>query len=372
MVVKNEVYQKAFDALKAGKSEAEMHEEIYGEPLEGETLPDEVGSETDESEDVLGMLSQREGEPSEDSTEPVDNETGSLVDEVGSQDDPAKEDQPEADVEFIEADGKRIKIDYTDRKRIKQAHAAMIGMRKFQRERDEARKSLKDYEPLKKKAEDFDKLDQLFQDEGVEGVVAQLAGRTLDEIVQERIDRIILSEENPMKAAQLEWEEKLERERRSRERLERQMEQQSEQTRAERESADEARLESMIQPVFSQYSFSGKMGDADAEHAMDEALWNQAIARLESYPEGTELTPAMIRKEFRQVATTFGRVINKQVDQKTQTVITSKRAAAKESLQKAVADGTADKSANSEFVRKYKSGNMTGALIDVLKGKAKL
>lgn len=371
--MKSEVYQKALDALKSGKSEEEMHQDVYGTSMEAETsAAEEEMDGTDESEDVLSMFNSP-GEPASteaESEQQLDNTATSIIDEeVGTQEAPTKEQSADSNVEFIKADGKQIKIDYNDHKRIKRAFAAEVGMRKFQRERDDLRKWK---EENTEKLTNYDKLDELFQTEGVEGVVQQLAGRSLDEIVQERIDRIILSEENPLKASQLEYEDKLDRERRSRERLERQMQSMTEKTQAERDAADSARLESMIQPVFAQYSFAGKLGDADAEHAMDEALWNQAFARLEGLPDESTLTPAVIRREFRAVANTFGKIINKQVDRQTQQATASKRVAAKESLQRAVAAGTSESTANSEFIQKYKSGNMTGALVDILKGKVKL
>ncbi len=374
---KTEVYTKALEALKAGKSGEEMQQAVYGEGEGGSTELLGTEEEGDDPNGILGLLDGDTGETeevtseesTEDSDDADDSSTLDILDEADGKEPPAKE-QGAEDVEFIRADGKRIKIDYNNRERTKRAYAAEVGMRKFQRERDEARKAA---EPLQKKADDFDKLNVLFEEEGVEGVVKQLTGgKTLDDIVQERIDLLVLEQEKPAEAAKLRHEQELARERSARERIERQMESITEQTTRDREAADQVRLESMIKPVFNQYSFAGKLnGDSDAEHAMDEALWNQAFSKLESYPDDVELTPAMIRKEFRAVATTFGKVIRRQVDTRTQAASASQRKNAKESLQQAVAEGTTASDSRKEFAKKFKSGDKLGALKDILKNKVK-
>lgn len=369
--------QRAIEALTSGSGD--IHKDVYGESNPHETNEVDVDVdelEADESPDILDMLNEGTGEETQEepSTETEEQDPdSSILDALDESKATVKQEAVAPDFEIIKAADKQIKIDFNDRKRIKQAFAAEAGMRKFQRERDEARKQVEQAEPLRKKAEDYDKLDELYQTKGVAGVVEQLTGgKSLDDLVQERIDRLILQQEDPNKAAQLDYEEKLAEERRQRELLERRMTEVTEQTRAERDSIEEAKLEGMIKPVFAQYSFAGKFGDPDAEHQMDEALWNQAFARLETYPDDVEITPALIRKEFRTVATNFGKIIKTQVKSKTAEAARTKRVAAKENVQTAVAAGTAGNNSKADFAKKFKSGDITGALMDVLNNKVRL
>jgi hypothetical protein len=362
--------QRAMEALVGGKDPIQ---EVYGESSgeeeieESLDLPEEEEPADDgQDEDILSLLNDQ-GD-SEESTEEVDEQepdNDTTDPEPVKQEAEAKEDQ----VEFIKAAGKQIKIDYNDRARIKRAFAGEAGMRKFQRERDDLTKQV---ESLKESAESYNKLDEIYQTQGVAGVVEKLEGRTLDEIVQERIDRMILEHEKPEEAARLKHEEELAAERRQREALQRKMESELERSRAEREAAEETKLEGMIKPVFTRYSFSGKLGDETAEHQMDQALWNQAIDRLEALPDDIELTPALVRREFRAVANTFNKIINKQAESQTQKISRAKKTAAAENVQSAAASGTAAASNRSDFVKKYKSGDLKGSLVDLLTGKVKL
>jgi len=252
------------------------------------------------------------------------------------------------------------------------AKAFEKGMRKFQRERDEARRELEKFKPLQEKAANYDKLDEIYQTRGVSGVIEQLEGKTLDEIVDARIERLILEREKPEEAARLKHQEELEAERRQRELLEKRMEDQLKKTEAEREAAEQTKLEGLIQPVFTRYSFSGKLGDETAEHQMDEALWNQALNRLEALPDDVELTPAIVRREFRAVANGFSKIIQRQVAETSQKVSRAKKAAAKENVQAAAASGIAGNKSREDVIKKVRSGNLTESLTDILMGKLKL
>jgi len=144
---------------------------------------------------------------------------------------------------------------------------------------------------------------------------------------------------------------------------------------ARQEQAEVKTLESKLHPAFDRYRFAGKLGDPVAEHRYDTAIWNQAMEALEQYPDNVELTPAMIEKEFRNVAQAFGKVINKQVDSKVQKVIRKTKEDATRKAQATVSKTMQTSSAAEQFqrdVRSSGSGNIANALRSLMSGQVKL
>ena len=364
--------QRAIQALQTGNND-ELNE-MGGDS----TLTDEGVEESgaDESDDLLSILDDARDVSSEDDQSEQDTTDGEesaedTEDPMEVLDEEKQEAAPEKELpatEVIKADGKKIKIDYSDRNSIRRAFAAQAGMRKFQRERDDAYKKL---ESQKEEVDSYRDLNKLYQTAGVDGVVERLEGKSLDDIINERIDRMIMREENPSEAAKLDYEDKLAAERKAREALEARITESNERVAAEREAAEEAKLAGLITPVFQRHSFSGKLGDEVAEHQMDQALWDQALARLEEYEED-QLTPAIIRKEFRTVANTFNKIITKQARKQAKEVSTKRKREAKEHVQAQVAAGTTNATSKSDWAKKFKSGDMTGSPVDLMTGKVKL
>jgi molybdopterin converting factor small subunit len=126
-----------------------------------------------------------------------------------------------------------------------------------------------------------------------------------------------------------------------------------------KEEAELKSLESKIHPAFNQYRFAGKLGDADAEHHLDEMLWTKALSNLEQYDE---VTHEAIVKEFSAVAKTLDKVINKKVESKTKEVSKERKRNAKTTAQMQQVRGYVDSDLKKEAATKIRSGNLTDIL----------
>lgn len=348
---------KEYEETVAGKSDAPQAEE----PIE--RLSDDYELE--------------EGEPSEPSVEEQDEASqaeGEDSDVVS-----ADNEQDTQDIEEIfisDANGRRkIKVDYSDRNRIKKAYQMAAGMRKFQAERDRYKARAEKLEPeYKDLKESWSALESAFESDGIKGVVNLLSGKeTAYDEWEESLYQTRRAKEDasPQELEQIELREKLARQEREAKRLARMMEERDQMTAKQREQADRIQLESQIHPAFEKYRFAGKLGDQELEQSIDEAIWAKTINALQQYDDDVDLTPRLIDQEFRRVARTFHRAINKESDKKATKAIESKKKSAKEAIQKKAVGNMKSSGAVDEFNDALSQGNLTSALSSWLSGKVK-
>lgn len=280
---------------------------------------------------------------------------------------PAKQ---EADTsEFIYVTGpngrEKLKIDYSNKEAIKKAFAAQYGMRKFQAERDASRAEVGKF---KDKASNYDKIEKLWSEGGLEGLISALDKDGFEKLVQARVDRAqkrlnaTEEEQRMMDLEEREAARELENKR-----LREQVEKQLAESKQREEAADLKRLESKLHPQFHKYNFSGKLGDAKVEHRYNQFLWAQAMDGLAKYPEDQELTPAMIEREFREVALDLKRVIAKQSEDVAAKAIAAKKVAARENAGVQVVKNTSQPSLNNSVREDLKKGNVGGAIDSLFK-----
>lgn len=284
-----------------------------------------------------------------------------------------------ADLEEIEADGKKIQIDYTNKEAVKKAHLEAAGMRKFQRERDEARKQLKESEKVVKEHGELSalwtKLETAFSNEGVAGVVKAITnGKTdLEALIEERANKKVkLQQASPAERAAMEREDKFDQEVKRREAIERELGEIKKRDQDLKEQAERTSLESAIHPAFNANRFKGKLGDEDVEHRFDKALWANVKSALEDLPDDQPITADMVNTMFKEEAAIIGRMLTRQAEAKADTIVKNRKTAAKEAAQGAVSSGTQLGSSKREFAKKIKGGNISGALEDLLTGRTKL
>lgn len=255
------------------------------------------------------------------------------------------------------------------------------GARKWQQERDQERKSKAELEQNYTKLQsDMSKFEKAYGEGGISGfknLVELLEGKgAFDRFVDEaQAERERWESMDPSERRQVERERELEAERAKASEIEKKYESKLQELTQRQEQAELRTLESKLHPAFDRYRFSGKLGDAVAEHHYDQALWNQAMDRLEKYPEDVELTTALIEKEFRNVAQAFNKVINRQVDQKVQKVITKTKENATRQAQAKVSKSMQSSSESDRFnqsLRSGGSGNIASALTALMQGKVKL
>ncbi len=341
------------------------------------------GDEGDEGDSASPANDAGNGGKSKTASEPSDS-TSSLSEEIErltTNSDTTRKDVPvTGNIEemFVKgANGRRekLKIDYTDRQAIKDAFVKAAGMRKFQAERDEMKKKAetveKEHTQLKA---DFGKLESVWEKDGVKGLITLLAGeKGLKELVDAELShRDYMSNLSPDEKYKLEignYQKLLEKQKVDTEEKYKKL---LEDVTRKNEEAEAKSMEAMIHPAFDRYRFSGKLGDAVAEQAYDEALWGRVRDKLSSYPDNVDITQATIDREFREAAMVFKKVMAVQTENKVKTTIENKKADAASRVQTVAKKGLTNTSEKQKFVNDMKSGNIRDALSSMFSGKVKI
>ena len=268
-----------------------------------------------------------------------------------------------------------IEVDYENREAIDRAHLLAHGARKWQAERDQARKELdqirSSHDPLRKH---WDTLEGAFREKGIEGVVDLLEGTqgSYKKHVQAAIQREnFLRNASPEEKAALEAREAVEQQRQEMERMRRENDDFRKSVEQQREEAETRALESKIHPSFERYRFKGKLGNADREHLLDEMVWNSALKRLEPYEEqGLEITPEVIDSEFRKAASAIRSTVSATANKVAAKSVERKKQQATEHAQAAVRSGMGN-SAQRQAKAKEAMGLIdqgSGGLTNLIKG----
>lgn len=248
------------------------------------------------------------------------------------------EQQVSSDVEEVEAGGSKFKIDYTDRKSIKDAYLKAAGMRKFQRERDEARKKLKEVSAKQsEQAELWSKVEEAASKNDYNSLMKIMTGgkTDFDTLLQSRLERMKLREEAPeSEKIKFDQEDKIATLEATVSRQSSEIEKLLNKVKAEKEEIATKAVQSRINPVFEKYRFAGKLGNAAAEHKLDKMIWNDAMTQLEELGlDEEELTPEIIEREFKAAAELLGNVTKQQAEKKANEISQERKKVAKEAAQ---------------------------------------
>jgi hypothetical protein len=337
------------------------------------------------SEPVVEASANLEAEVNSDvNTETVESdtegETATSENEEGEATQSLDSANKKADIEEIVVTGpegkKRLKIDYTDKDKIKTAFKLAAGARKWQKERDDARKTLTEVKAEKEKADsDWQRLETAYKEDGIRGLVNLLEGKDvysdfLDQEIQKKREYDALS---PQQKEALDLRKQSEKDKLEAAKVRTDYEKKLAEINKKQQEAEAAALNSKVTPAFEKYSFSGKLGDPVSEAEFDEMLWNKAIANLEKIPESIELTKAMIDKEFRMVSQRMQKHLNSQVQKKVTQVIDKTKQAATSKAQAQVRKGLTKPSEMDEVRKQARGGDLVGSLSSFfnLGGKAK-
>lgn len=358
----------AMEAFKMGK---DVGVAVGDAPVEGSDSVVEIDDEPSVLDNLDVDDEAEETPPTEETTEEVEE----VQDTKPAKPVKTKEAPKSVDVEEIEADGRKIKVDYKDKAAIKKAYLEAVGMRKFQRERDDARKELSAAKPeLEELRSLWSKLEKAFEDEGAAGVVkAVTKGEVdLDKMIEERAERLLRKRNaSPAELKAMEDEDRWTAEVKKREKIEKELQAIRDRDAELKKNAEIKGLENAVHPAFNQHRFAGKLGDTDVEHRLDKALWANVKAMIEELPEDQPITNAVVAKMFQEEASVLGRVLKKQAEAGADKIVKDRKRSAKEAAQAQVVAGEHVGSAKKEFSKKFKSGDMTGALTDILSGKVK-
>lgn len=252
---------------------------------------------------------------------------------------------------------KKVEIDYSNREAVKKAVLLANGARKWQAERDRAIETAKKHQAeLEQLKKDFQFLDEAFS-KGPDALFDRLSGRegAFNEYLTKHQERQeFLRHASPEEIKALEAQERADKTAKELEKIRKEQEEFKKAVMSEKEQAEERAMESKIHPVFDKYRFADKLGDAQDEHLFDKMLWTSAMERLEQYEtEGLAVTPELIDKEFRAVATSIRKRINVQAEKKAGKVVEQKKREATENVQAKVMSG-------------YKTGGAAGEARDLM------
>lgn len=351
--------QEAMDVLQ-GKSTQEEASEQSEQSVEVEQ--EEPSEEFDVDAALAAEDDQQEG------VEPNQDVDASDLEDTLDQSEQGAATSESGDVEYIVAAGQKIKIDYSDKDAIKDAHRKAAGMRKAFSKADKLQKEIvaerKAHSELK---EVWNKLEAAYSEHGVGGVIETLTNgqETLDSFLEKEMQkRKFLDEATPEELEAYEARELANKKERENERLRKEWDEFRAKMEAKDEEAEVKSLESIMHPAFDQYSYTGKLEDPVAEQVMNETLWNNTIKRLDKYPDNVELTPAIIRKEFRTVANTLNKVISKKAEKQANEITTERKRQAKEAAQLAITNRQSGNSKAKELAKKIRSGNVKDILFN--------
>jgi hypothetical protein len=358
-----------FQAAQTGgdlRSAFNSPDSVQPAPEPSQEAPEEGDAEVVEASEQSEESSQSPSESQDSEVEKVSAESKSDIEEIT----------------ITDSKGKRtLKVDFSDRDKLKKMVQLAAGARKWQQERDlERAERAKEREEAKKLTEDMGKFEKAYGQGGYEGVknlVELLEGsgsfdKFLEQATAER-DRWDSMTESERR--EVEFERKQQSEQSRLKELESKYESKLAELTSRQEQAEVKSLESKLHPAFDRYRFAGKLNDPVAEQRLDRALWSQAMESLEAIPENVEITQAMIEKEFRKAAADFSSAVNKQVNQKVQKVIRTTKEDATRKAQATVNKSMKSSGAADQFrkdISQSGSGGLASALRAMVEGRVKL
>lgn len=296
-----------------------------------------------------------------------------------SSEEPAKSDKVEdiEEITFTDHKGRRtVKVDFSDRDKVKKLASLAYGSRKFQAERDQFKQELaKEREDNQKLKTDMAKFEAIYEKEGLKGLALMLEGQEGYEsfLKEARAEQERWEEMDPAERRQILKDRELEAEREKSRQKDKDYEDRLAELDKRQREADERAFEAKLHPAFDRYRFHGKLGDPVAEHRLDTAVWNDVMDALQLYADkDIEITQAMIDKEFRKASQEWAGTVNRQVDKKTKVAVQKAKTTAQTKAQAKVSQGMQTSSASEQFKKDMNSGNIRDALRSVLTGQVKL
>lgn len=343
---------KAVEAVKAGKDPAA---EVYGEgglsgddsvivadqsdvqPLSTDSTLDELAPADDSASDSNEEVSAEDAD-SDASTSDESKSIGKDQEEIWITDDTGR---------------KKVTVDYSDKEKIKRAFKMAYGMRKYQAERDSARKELESLKTSGNEAKrHWDSVEKAYAKDGIRGLINLVEGddQAYDRHIQAAVDRHDFRRTASQEEIELMDAREREQSRlREAELLRKENEEFRKKMEQEREEAVLQSMQATVNPVFEKYRFAGKLGSADDEHMFDEMLWNSSLKELETFEEqGATITRELVEKVMRKKSTALRNRINVQAEQKVKKVVSQRKQEATENAQRQVMRGYTDSSTAKE------------------------
>lgn len=310
----------------------------------------EVETSADVEPDEVESDEELEGSEPDEATDEVE------VDEDDSSEEETQTSEP--DIEYIKANGKKVKIDFNDRENIKRVYSLAAGARQWQAERDSLKETnatiSKDYGDLK---ETMDYLESIKDDHGE--LFEAVSGMNLNDKFRE------WAEEQNMIGGMTESEKSMylsNQDHQKRisevERREKQLKAKLEDVGKRDEEAKQAKQESIANPIFFKYNFDGELGNDQLESRMNKALWSEAREELSAFDN---VTPDMVEEAFNRISNQIRGGFKTSAKQAVSKAVKTKRKAVKAKAQK-MAVAEPKNTRKMELDKLIKAGDIAGAL----------
>lgn len=290
---------------------------------------------------------------------------------------------PEGDVEFLELTDetgrRRIKIDWSNRDAIKKAVSMAAGARKWQSERDQLKSKLESQEKSAKDVQEaWDAVSKAYESQGIEGLVDLLAAEqgAYQKWMQSQLQKELAKRDaSPEELERMQLKERLDKMERERSLESKRLKEREEAIAQERAAAEQAQLQSIVNPAFDKVRFAGTLGNEQLEDRLDRTVWSEAIdilSNIEEQQGRDSVTPAVTRKVFQEVAESLRGAL--QVKAKEEAAAASEvrkaQAATKVAAKAQTVQGSRQTDAES-FKKNISDGNWSAALASMLSGKVK-
>lgn len=357
-------------------NQVESSESIFAEAFAAATGTAEAPETTenveiqDTSEDVPSGLEASEGVDGDINSEPEGLETSSEDTETPEENDGLSESVEEITVKGKDGKRKNIKVDFSDRDRMKKYVQKAANAVRLQSERDALQAQVS---KLEQSQSAIDNMQSILDNKGFEGLIDHLNADQggfkawMDQKMARHEQRLHASDDE---LARLDAEDKAAELQRRLELFERQQAEREERIQSESQQAELSKLQADVNPIYFKYTFDGKLGDSVAEQRHNRAMFRDVTETLDNLAEeGIKITPAVIEREFKAYATPLLKGVNRRVRQNTKKVLSKKKAEATQNAQQQVRKGYSN---NDSIDAAMNSKNWTQSLADLwVKGKLK-
>lgn len=374
---------------EVAQAAVQSYQDNFQEPS-SEPVAVETSATSPESLDAMaGILGLGNGEAEEasleeapEATEESQAEEDSSAAEDGEEESESSEEEDEAkseseDTEVLEIDGKKLTVKYTDRDWIKKTAKAAAnfqkGMRKFQKERDEAVKELESAKPdIEKYREGFQKMDAMLDEAVASGdyasFITAVTGQDFGELVEQHIAK------SEYLSAMTDEERDSYKERLAEKKRMRDMEKELQKLKDDAESAQKKaeksekqslsnQVQSQVESAFHQYKLKD-IGDDQKALRLNKIVFNNFKAELNKY-EAKDLSLDLIHKIMEQEAATVKKDFSIGKSSKAQAKQVKKKANTAKEITKAVEQNKP----KPDIQEHLNNRDMTGAITNFLFGQ---
>lgn len=232
--------------------------------------------------------------------ETLDPDTDTDEESVNEDDSEAEEPQaPAKDIEYIKANGKKVKVDFNDRESIKRVYSLAAGARQWQAERDDFKSK---YEAEKSSAKEVREAMEFLENikDNHEDVFEAVTGVKLEDKFRSWAEELqmltgLTESEKQTYLSNQEAQRKLQ----ELDRREKDLQRSLEKREQEAENARRDREASIANPIYFQYNFDGELGDSNLESRFNRMLWGEVKSELDAM---SEVTPDVVKESFSRIS----------------------------------------------------------------------